>query len=143
MSDLRAAIFGADDLPSETIFVPEWDVTLEVRGMNGTERGRAINRCLRPNGRVDMVKLYADLMVACVRDPETHELVFDPADVDEIGEKSGKAIENVAGLAARLSGISEDTEEDAKFRDEGSEERDQVLARSGVADGEEREGDSA
>ncbi|WP_018130716.1 hypothetical protein [Effusibacillus pohliae] len=102
---LREKIFAAKDIKSEIVEVEEWGVKLEVRGMTGRARSELISSCMDNKGNFDLVKLYPQIVIATVYDPETGEKVFDPADRDALNEKSSGALEKVAQVAMRLSGL--------------------------------------
>lgn len=104
--ELRKTILEADDIISEDVEVPEWDTTIQVRGMNGKERAKLLKGAAA-GGEVNMEKWFPDLLIATVHDPETGEKVFEPADRDALNAKSGSAIATIADVAARLSGLGE------------------------------------
>jgi hypothetical protein len=51
--------------------------------------------------------------VSCCFDPKTNEPVFTAADKQDIMKKSSKAIEMLASAGLELSGIGEDSADDA------------------------------
>jgi hypothetical protein len=119
---LKSRILNADDIPIEIIEVPEWgDVKLEVRGMNGKERAGFLRRTTADGGEVSFEKFYPELIIATVFDPESGEKVFGPADRDNINTKSGAALERVAAVAQRHSGLGASDVDDAVGKSEGPE----------------------
>lgn len=114
MTNLRDQIIAADDIQIEALTVPEWGVTIEVRGMDGNARARYLSTFRDPEtGLVNYPALYPSALIECVFDPETGERVFNEGDEGIINQKSGKALERVAVVAMRLSGMNEDAEKDA------------------------------
>ena len=111
MSDLRAAIFAADDCPREPLEVEQWGVTLEVRGMTGLERAKFMSSFTDDDGKVNYELMYPSLVINSTYDPETGEKVFQDGDVANLNAKSGIALEQVAGVAMRLSGMDKKAEE--------------------------------
>ena len=107
-SELRTQILKADDIGTEPLDVPEWNVKLEIRGMNGKARAKSMRAASAgPEGAADFEQFFADLIIASSFDPETGEQVFDPADRDAINSKSGAAINRISEIAMRLSGLTD------------------------------------
>lgn len=125
MANLREKILGASDIRREQVHVPEWDATVEVRGLTGTQRAKLMKTGFDAKGAVDFEKLYPELLVASVFDPETQQPVFTEADRDSLNGKSGAALERVAQAAMRLSGLSPEAAEQA--------EKNSVAAPSGAS----------
>lgn len=103
---LRDRILAADDIGAQTIEIPQWDVTVEVRTMSAGRRSRMLQTCSLGDGTVDLDRLYPMLIVATVFDPETGERVFEEADIPLLQEKSAGAIEFVAQAAMKMSGMT-------------------------------------
>lgn len=102
---LRDKILNAQDIKSEEVTVEEWGVKVEVRGLTGQARGQLLNTCMDKFGGMDLEKMYPELVIACCYDIETGERIFSPADREAINTKSGMALEKVASVAVRLSGM--------------------------------------
>lgn len=101
---LREQILGAKDIKSEKVEVPEWGVTVEVRGLTGKQRARIYDACWK-NGRIDAEKLNPLLIIATAYDPGTGKPIFEDADRDVLSEKSASSLEQVTQVAMRLSGL--------------------------------------
>src|SRR5262245_1568105 len=95
----REAILAADDLkPSlEAVFIPEWDGTVHVRVMTGSERDAFEGYFDR--SRYDNLRAF--LLVCCVCDGQGRGL-FRPEDVKALGEKSSAALDRVFTAAMRV-----------------------------------------
>lgn len=112
---LRDQILACKDIQSELVEVPQWGVTVEVKGMTGRQRAILLQDVMGPRGNVDLQKLYPQLVVFSAFDPETSEPVFLPGDIDAVAEKAGGALEVIAQVAMRLSGL------DAAVQEKNSE----------------------
>ncbi len=109
--ELRAIISRLDDVIEELIPVPEWVVKgkivrVLVRGLNAKEWAQ-FQEAHIVNGKLDLVKVYPDLVILTVRHPVTKRLVFKAADRGMLLEKMGRAVERMAMKASDLSGISQ------------------------------------
>lgn len=113
MSSLRDRILAIEDIPTETITVPQWgNISLQIRGMSGKDRSGLMKSALDSNNELDFSKLYPLLIIATAHDPETGERVFSDSDLNAINEKSGAALELVGKVAARLSGMDKESSDD-------------------------------
>ena len=112
-SELRSKILEADDIEEETITVDQWGgIELLIVGMSGKARANFLKRSSR-GGEVDLERFYPELIITTAHDPETRERVFEDADRDAISAKSGAALEQVAQVALRLSGMAARSVEEA------------------------------
>ncbi|WP_134705090.1 hypothetical protein [Ammoniphilus sp. YIM 78166] len=108
MSKLREKILNAKDIKEENVPVSEWEVEVQVRGLTGSARAKILSACVdTQTGAMDFEKLYPELLIASVYDPETGEKVFADADRDALNGKSGGALEKVAQVAMKLSGFNQ------------------------------------
>ena len=108
---LREKILKANDIQEEIVEVPEWGVKVLVRGLTGEARAKILSKATDVSGKIDYAKLYASLVILSTFDPDTKEQVFEETDRDEIMKKSATAIERIATVAMRLSGIGKIEEE--------------------------------
>jgi hypothetical protein len=105
VSNLRDKIRSAQDRNSESVEIPEWDVTVEVRSMTGRQRSRIMS-ALDSEGADRLNAFWGDVIVSCVHDPETGEPVFGDEDVEWlVGEKSSNVLDTLSGACLRISGI--------------------------------------
>lgn len=112
--NLRDKILAAADIPSETLRIPEWDVEILVKGMSAGERLHLQKVSYdQETGQVHMEKMYPDIVVSCCHDPETGEPIFTDADKDVILSKSSAAVEKIAEVGLRLSGLGKDASDEA------------------------------
>jgi hypothetical protein len=118
--NLKDTILATQDIPSEEINVKEWNVTLLLKGMTAGERVKLMQSAFdQDSGQVNMAAVYPDIVVACTYDPETGEAVFSDSDKDALMGKSSAAIESIASVGLRLSGIGKE-QEDAAGKDSSS-----------------------
>lgn len=105
---LKDKIRAADDIKSEMVEVPEWSVTVEVRTISGARRAEVFSRATDAEGKIVAGAAYISLIIASAYDPETGEPLFGQDDIEWLKEKSAKATERLATVAARLAGIGEE-----------------------------------
>jgi hypothetical protein len=105
---LRDTILNANDLKEELVEVPEWGCSILVRSMTGKERSNLFSVAIDAKGKLDFEKAYPVIIIASAFDPETKEKVFTTADMELLNGKNAGAMEKVAKVAMRLSGL--DTE---------------------------------
>lgn len=111
---LRDKIMAADDIPAETVKVPEWGVEVLVKGMSAGERIRLMQNAFdQATQQVNMSIVYPDVLVACTFDPESGDPVFTEQDKTAILAKSSAAIERLANVGLRLSGIGKEEQDEA------------------------------
>ncbi len=125
MSGLKDLILAAEDRPFEDIDVPEWGVKVRVRGLSGTERDsyEAKAVAVRQGGKdveLRLANFRSKLVVKCLFDPENDERIFDDNEVNALGSKSGKVIDELFDLCQKLSGM----DSGAVARAEGNSETD-------------------
>lgn len=110
-------ILKADDLPTETLEVPEWGGSVLVRGMTGAERDAFEGGVVSMNGkdaRMNTQNIRAKLTALCIV-TEDGLRIFTDHDVTALGMKSAAALDRVFTTAQRLSGLTnEDVDELAK-----------------------------
>lgn len=111
---LREKILAAKDIRSERVHVPEWGVEVEVRSMTGQQRAAVLKGGSGEDGEIDLERLYPILLIETTYDPESGDRVFSPADRDALNAKNSGALERIAKVAMRLSGIDPGAEDAAK-----------------------------
>jgi hypothetical protein len=107
----KEQILGAEDLPIETVEVPEWCGAVRVRTLTGKERDALEESVIGPGGVKSYVNLRARLVSYAIVN-EDGSLMFSTDDIEKLGEKSARALDRVFAVAQRLSGITKkDVEE--------------------------------
>jgi len=107
--DIRDIILAANDLPREPVRVPEWDTTVAVRTLTGAERDQWERETWEDKQGDRLRNVRARLVAWCVCD-EAGGRVFQDADVPALSGKSGRALDRVYAVAARLNGITKEEE---------------------------------
>ena len=102
----RDAIFAADDLPRQEVPVPEWNGSVYVRQLTGTEREQ-LERMI-PTGIST-----AWLVALCTCDEQGARL-FSDADVEKLGAKNAKPLLRIANAALRFNALTDEAIEEAK-----------------------------
>lgn len=126
--NLRDKILAAEDIPSETVEIPEWGVELLVKGMTAGDRLLLMQNAYdQATQQVNMAIVYPDVVVACAYDPKSGESVFSDSDKPELMNKSSAAIERLASVGLRLSGIGKDAQ-DAAGKDSSSIKNEDTLS---------------
>ena len=112
--NLRDKILAATDIPNELITIPEWGVDILVKGMSAGERINLQKVSYdQATGQVMMEKMYPDIVVSCCHDPVSGDPIFTDADKDAILSKSSAAVEKIAEVGLRLSGLGKDSQDEA------------------------------
>lgn len=106
----REQIRGAADLPREEVQIPEWQGSVFVRTMTGTERD-AWEDSLAKGKKVSLEKVRAKLAVAVTCDADG-KATFGPEDVDWLSEKSCAALQRIFAKASKLNALSNADMED-------------------------------
>lgn len=118
---IRDKIFAAQDIPSELVEVPLWGVTVEVRGLSGSERTRLLDAAVNAEtGEIDLRSIYPQIVIGSCFDPETGERVFQDDDQEALLSKSAQALDVVAAVGLRLGGFTKEESDAAakRFPDE-------------------------
>lgn len=122
MSNLRERIFSKNDRNSESLEIPEWGETVEIRSMSAKLRNGYIDLVMEQGldkesdaGKVGlaMIPFLPQLVLEGVYDPVTGEKVFQEGDLPQLLEKSGEVIERIAHKVIALSGLGEKAVDEA------------------------------
>ncbi|MDK1039666.1 MAG: hypothetical protein QGD91_12275 [Actinomycetota bacterium] len=115
---LRDKILNADDITVEPVDIPEWDVTVAVKGLTVGEQRRFLKTVRKRTGtpqdtpEIDTDKMQIQLFIACVYDPDDMKTpMFEQADAQALQAKSARAMLRVFKVAAKLSGLGDDDDE--------------------------------
>jgi hypothetical protein len=105
----RDQILNMEDLPAETVHVPEWGGDVLVRGLSGSERDEYEQEIVRMNGRDVSMNLRnaRAKLVAKVTVDEGGNRIFSDDDVRALGKKSAAALERIFNIGRKLSGMSD------------------------------------
>lgn len=121
MSTLKDAILNSVDLLHQDVYIEEWGVTVRVMGFTDEQVGawRAKSQALRMKQRrgqdmdmeVEMKHRRAELLVQCLRDPETNKRIFVDGDAPRLAQKHAGVMEGLNDLATELSGLNKNYKE--------------------------------
>jgi hypothetical protein len=104
---LREDILNIVDIKEELVEIPEWKKTVLVRGLTAEQKA-TLNGDLMPNPdtkRIDYKRMYGELIVMGVLEPDTKKPVFEPADIQTLLQKNAGVIENLAMCVLAMSGL--------------------------------------
>ena len=97
----RAEILALDDRPTETMFVPEWDTDLELRGLTLAQLANVQERAKR-DGETDGIRATVFTFIEGVVEPR-----FDIGDYDQLRNKAAGVVNRVGSRIMELSGMGE------------------------------------
>lgn len=105
---LRDRILAADDRPKETVFVPQWGLSVFVRTLSGAERDDWEASIVQQKGKAttyDLRNIRARLVCKCIVD-EGGRRVFSDHEAEVLGEKSAAALDLLFTVAQRLNALT-------------------------------------
>lgn len=107
--DLKDKILAAQ-LKSEKVFVPQWDVEVEVRELNGGQRAKFMEKTMTLNkhgeAQINISNMNFEIALLSCHDPETGDRLFKEIDRDALMATSAAAIDVVAAVGLRLSALN-------------------------------------
>jgi len=112
---LREQILNSEDTITELVDIPEWGVTVAVKGMTIAQQQQFTKSVRKRTGsktsfQLDDDKFVIQLLIRSAFDPDTDKPVFEQADASALAGKSTKAVGRISTVALRLSGFSDDDE---------------------------------
>jgi hypothetical protein len=116
----RDSILAINDLPTETVEVPEWGGAVLVRSLNGAERAtlEAETSRFQKGDLSGLPKLRARVAVWCVVDDRNQRL-FTEKDVDGLAAKHPDPLDRIFNAVKVLSGLDKDGKEKAAKKSSG------------------------
>lgn len=103
-------IFGMDDIPMEEVVVPEWkNRKVLICGLTAAGKNAYQASLVEIKGtsrRVRMENATAKLLVRTIVNRQ-RQPIFTETDIERLGAKSAAALERLATVANRLSGMDE------------------------------------
>lgn len=112
----KTQILESNDLVTEIVAVPEWGGEVIVRGMSGVDRDKYESTLYKIKGQnvsISLENIRALIVCLSVIDEQGNKL-FNLKEVEELGKKSASALEKVANVASRLSGLTQESKEQLK-----------------------------
>lgn len=108
VSELRDKVLASDDIKFDEVYVKEWDVTLPVKTLSASEMKE-----VQKHDKDSIRMMIMAVLYGCKT--SSGEAVFKKEDLAKFeSEKSLGAIGKVAEKIMELSGMSEDTVQEAK-----------------------------
>ena len=125
MTSLKDQILAAKDIKHKDVFIEEWGVTIRVMGFTDEQLGswRAKSSALKAKQRngdqvdmdIELKHRRAELLVHCLRDPETGARIFTDSDAPRLARKHAGVLQALDVLATSLSGL------DKSYKDQVAE----------------------
>lgn len=106
----REQILGHNDLPTETVEVPEWGGSVIVKALNGAQRDSYEQSLITGSGKnqkMNLINARARLVALSVVDSEGNPL-FTSKDVVALSNKSAAALDRIFAAAQKLSGLTKE-----------------------------------
>ena len=101
-----------NDTPSELVEVPEWGLSILVRGFTLGAKDDFLASIIDPETSKPNVKAFnSGILVGTAYDPENGEKLFTEADIPVLKQKSASAVQRLIDAGSRLSGLTEDAVE--------------------------------
>lgn len=110
----REQILTVKDIETEIVPVPEWGGEVIVKGLSGADRDKYETSLYDQQGKKMKIKLdnvKARLVAYSVVD-ENGKRIFSEADIVELGKKSAKALNRIADVSQKLSGVTKEDMDD-------------------------------
>lgn len=104
-------ILAADDLPTEQVWVPEWNGHVFVRTLTGLERDQIEAAVVGDGEQKNLHNLRAKIISLAAVDAEGKRL-FSFQEAEQLGQKSARALDRLFSVAQRLSGFTKKDVED-------------------------------
>lgn len=102
----KSEILASDDRQTQVVEVPEWGGTVAIAVMPGWARDEYEGMLVaRGNKKGLPANLRARYVSYCVVDAKG-DLMFTPADIEELGKKSSVALDRIFEAASVLNGTS-------------------------------------
>jgi len=117
MSSLKEKLLALRaSVPSETVDVPGVG-QVEIRGLTAGQRDEWEQRIYSAKGRT-IRNLRASLVTMCCY--SEGQRIFDPLDLDAVGELPARVVDPIYEVASRLSGLGAKDQEDLEKNCEGA-----------------------
>lgn len=124
-------IFGMDDIPVEEVVVPEWkNRKVLVCGLTAAGKNAYQASLVEIKGssrRVRMENATAKLLVRTLVNRQ-RQPIFTEMDIERLGTKSASALERLAKVANRLSGMDEQENAEILKNSEAAQSGDSPIA---------------
>jgi hypothetical protein len=112
----KEAILNADDILTESVYVPEWKGHVIVCGLTGAAKDSYDKSVIEVRGNkrsINMEHFRAKLLVRTLVTPDRQPL-FTETDILKLGTKSAAVLDRLCQVAQRLSGMREEDADELK-----------------------------
>lgn len=92
-------VLAADDLPTETIEIPEWGGSVKVRSFTKAQQQEIRVKATKGNGEIDESRLEMLLVLHALIEPQ-----FSEDQLAQLAEKSASAIDGILTTINSLAG---------------------------------------
>ena len=124
-------IFGMDDIPMEEVVVPEWkNRKVLICGLTAAGKNAYQASLVEIKGtsrKVRMENATAKLLVRTIVNRQ-RQPIFTETDIERLGSKSAAALERLATVANRLSGMDEKENAELVKNSEAAQSGDSPIA---------------
>ncbi len=124
----KEAIFAADDILTEDVYIPEWNGSVTVCGMTGAGKDAYEKSIVDIKGNKHTVNrdhLRAKLLIRTVVN-EDMTPKFNESDIIKLGTKSASVLDRLCAVAQRLSGMTQEEAQELKKTSETTPSGDSV-----------------
>ncbi len=105
------------EVGSEIVLIPEWGVKIEVRQRTVKQQYDILDKVRKPNGDIDGLLLAVETILVCCYEPDTGELVFDPADRDSLLNLESSGFQTLLAATNKASGFESGEEAEARLKE--------------------------
>ena len=104
--DRKALLAIKVELPSETVDVPEWGVSVILRGLTGKEQSALYRSASKKGGGVDEETFAARLVSVCLFDKDGNRLLED-GEYEAVLSWPGPVFNRLVQASMRLNGLAD------------------------------------
>ena len=97
-------ILDAKDTEYVDLYIEAWKGTVRVSTITGKARDRFETSLLNSKNKVTTDNIRAKLVASCLVD-EQGKLLFSEADIEKLGNKNAKVLDQIFAVAQKLNGI--------------------------------------
>lgn len=108
MSELREKILATSDKVSTPVHIPEWDVTLCMRGMTVGELQSFERNAKAFQEKGDVPPNFRESIAAQYLEDERGERIFESGDVAALAKKSAKPMQRILEAFLEVNGLNEE-----------------------------------
>lgn len=100
----KQQILECKDIEYVDLDIPAWGGVVRVSTISGKARDRFETSLLNSKNKVTTDNIRAKLVASCLVDAEG-KLLFSEADIEKLGNKNAKILDQIFAVAQKLNGI--------------------------------------